>query len=58
MGLKKFDLRILWSTKIITMNPKSFVKIGPVTAEILPIWTNVARIYVALTNVTITVGIC
>ena len=37
--------------------PKSFVKIGPVTAEILLIWPNVTRAYVSWTNVTITVGI-
>ena len=29
-----------------------------VTAETLLIWTNVARTYVAQTNVTMTVGIC
>ena len=39
------------------LGPKSLVKIGPVTAEILLIWTNVTRAYVARTNVTITVGI-
>ena len=33
-------------------------KIGSVKGEILLIWTNVARTYVALTNVTITVSIC
>ena len=33
-------------------------KIGSVKGEILLIWTNVARTYVALSNVTITVGIC
>ena len=27
------------------LGPKSFVKIGPVTAEILLIWTNVTRTY-------------
>ena len=38
------------------LGPKSLVKIGPVTAtaEILLIWTNVTRAYVARTNVTIT----
>ena len=40
------------------LGPKSLVKIGSVTADIFLIWTNVARTYVALTNVTITVGIC
>ena len=35
---------------------KSLVKIEPVTAEILLIWTNVARTNVAWTNVTGTVG--
>ena len=35
----------------------SLVKIGPVTAKILLIWTNVTRAYVAWTNVTLTVGI-
>ena len=39
------------------LGPKSLVKIGPVTAEILLIWTNVAKTNVAWTNVTITVGI-
>ena len=39
------------------LGPTSLVKIGPVTAEILLIWTNVTRAYVAGTNVTITVGI-
>ena len=29
-----------------------------VTAEILLIWTNVARTYIAWINVTVTVGIC
>ena len=36
------------------MDPKSWMKIGSVTAEILLIWTT----YVAWTNVTITIGIC
>ena len=34
------------------------VQIGSVTAEILLIWTNIARTNVAFTNVTVTVGIC
>ena len=42
---------------------ESLVKIGPVTAEVLLIWTNVARknvawTNVAWTNVTVTVYIC
>ena len=50
------------------LGPKSLVKIRPVTAKILLIWTNVARAYVsrtnvartyvAWTNVSKTVGIC
>ena len=36
----------------------SLVKIEPVTAEILLMWTNVARTNVAWTNVTVTAGIC
>ena len=58
--LKKFCPRTFWSTKIMTpkkLGPKSLVKIGPVTAEILLIWTNVTRAYVARKNVTITVDI-
>ena len=53
--LKKFCLRTFWSTKIMNpkkLGPKSLVEIGPVTAEILLIWTNVTRAYVAWTNVT------
>ena len=37
---------------------KSLVKIGSVTAEIFPIWTNVDWTNVAWTNVTVTVGMC
>ena len=37
---------------------KSLVKISSVTAEILLIWTNVARSNVICTNVTMTVHIC
>ena len=55
LGLKKFCPRTFWSTKIV--GPKSLVKIGPVTTEILLIWTNVARAYVAWKNVTMTVDI-
>ena len=46
LGLKKFCPRTFWPTKIRNpkkLGPKSLVKIGPVTAEILLIWTNVAR---------------
>ena len=48
--LKKFCPRTFWSTKIMTpkkFGPKSLVKIGPVTAETLLIWTNVTRAYLA-----------
>ena len=57
--LKKFCQRTFWSTKIMTpkkFGPISLVKIGPVTYEILFIWTNVTMAYVARTNVTITVA--
>ena len=37
--------------------PKMFVKIGAVIAEILLIWANVTRAYVAWTNATVIVGI-
>ena len=60
LGLKKFGPRTFWSTQIMKpkiLGPKCLVKIRPVTAEILPIWTNVARAYVAWTNATMTVGI-
>ena len=40
------------------LSQKMFVKIGSVTAEILVIWTNVARTYVAWTNATMTTAIC
>ena len=60
MSLKKFGSRTFWSTKIMTtikLVPKSLVKIGVVTAEILLIWTNIfARTYVAWKNDTVTVG--
>ena len=58
--LEMFCPRTFWSTKIMPpkrLGPKSLVKIGLVTAEILLIWTNVTRAYDARTNVTITVGI-
>ena len=63
LSLKKFVSRTFWSTKIMSpkkLGPKSSVKTGPVTAQILLIWTNGARaygIYVARTNLAITVGI-
>ena len=37
---------------------KSLFKIRSVTAELLLVWTNVARIYIAGTNFTIAAGIC
>ena len=58
--------KILESNKILVkkvkapkkLGTKSVVKIGPVTAEILLIWTNVTRAYyVAWTSLTMTVGI-
>ena len=60
LGLKKFGpkkcgLQRLRPPKVVS---KYLVKIGSVTVEILLIWTNVPRTYVALSNVTITVGIC
>ena len=39
------------------MCPKSFVKIGPVTAEIFRIWANFSRTNISWTNVTMTVEI-
>ena len=60
-GYKKFlGPKRMWSTKIKAPKivSKYLVKIGSVTVEILLIWTNVPRTYVALSNVTITVGIC
>ena len=44
-----------YDPQIVGLN--SLVKIGPVTAELLLIRTNVARIYVVWTNVTMPVGI-
>ena len=58
MCLIKFGPRRFKSTKIMPpkkWSPKSLVKIGPVTAEILVIWTNVSRAYVALINATMSV---
>ena len=40
------------------LDPKTLVKIGSVTAEIMLIWTNVAKTYVTWTNVTVTFDIC
>ena len=40
------------------LGPKSLVKIGSVTAEILLIWTNVTKTNVTWTNVKVTVGNC
>ena len=61
---EKIVSKEVWSKNILThenddpkkLGPKSFVKIRRVTAEILLIWTNVARVCVAWTNVTMTVG--
>ena len=39
------------------LGQKCVVKIGPLISEILQIWTNVARVYVAWTNVTVAVYI-
>ena len=36
---------------------KMLVKIGPMTAEVMLIWTNVIKTYVAWTNITVMVGI-
>ena len=52
---KDFWFEKFWSTEIKALKklgPKSLVKVGSVTVEILLIWTNVARTYVAWTNVT------
>ena len=60
LALKKFCPRTVWPTKIITpkkLGPKSLVKIGPVTVEILLIWTNVTRANVAWTYVSKAIGI-
>ena len=58
---KDFWFKKFWSTEIKALKklgPKSFVKVGSVTAEILLIWTNVARTYVSWTNVTKIAGFC
>ena len=55
-GWKKSDQKKNEVNKLKT--PQNYlVKIESVTAEILLIWTNVARANVACTNVAITVGI-
>ena len=51
LGPKNF-----WIQKYL--GKKSLVKMRSVTAEIMLIWTNVARTYVVLKSVAITVGIC
>ena len=43
--------------KFEQLGPKSKVKIGSITAELLPIWTNVTRANFAGTNVPVTVDI-
>ena len=48
----------LKNVKLMVKMVKSFIKIGPVTAEIILKWTNVARTNVAWTNVNMTVNIC
>ena len=68
MVQKNFGPTKIWGLKICfvkktyvlekILGQHFFGKIGSVTAEILLKWTNVARTYVAWTNVTLTVGIC
>ena len=52
---------LLGQLKSVQDSPRTYlsslVKIGSVTAEIFLIWTNVSRTNVALTNVTVRVGI-
>ena len=49
----------LWQLEYVQIGPKNlplkFGQIGPVTAEILLIWTNVTRTNVAWTNVHLTI---
>ena len=52
---KNFGFKTNFASNEIA-GPKSLVKIGAVTGEKLMIWTNVARAYVAWTNVTVKVG--
>ena len=50
-----------WSTQIKApkkLSPKSFVKMGSVTAQILLICAKIVRTYVFWTNFIMTVGIC
>ena len=48
----------LLQLKSVQYGPRNLpFKIGPVTAEIFLIWTDVARTNVAWTNITATVGI-
>ena len=69
--VKKIGYQKVWQKKYLGKNvgqqdlkppkklgPKSLVKLRLVTSEILLIWINVTRTYVAWTNVTSTVGIC
>jgi len=56
LSKKFFCPKKSWAEK--TLGLKLLVKIGSAIAEILLIWTNVARTNVAWTNVTITVEIC
>ena len=64
IGSKKLGQKVLGikDSLVQKMPPKigskKFGQNGSVTADIFLIWTNVARTYVALTNVTITAGIC
>ena len=44
--------------KFVTGTLPSLVKIGSIAAEIMLIWTNVARTYIAWTNFIIMVGTC
>ena len=65
-GPKKIGSNKIWSKKILMkinhglqkLRPKSFVKIGSVTAEIFMVWANIVRTIVAWTNVNMTVDIC
>ena len=50
------DPNKLWPQKIL--GPKSLLKIGPVIAEILQIWTSVTRTNVVWTGVTVSLSNC
>ena len=52
---KKLSIKKVKACK--KLGPKRLVKIASVTDAIFLIWTNLARTNVALTNVTVTVGI-